>query len=272
MYKNKPWTLEKERVNNKPNKKEKTVDPIKVTKLPFFRENKEVSVARVIKFFESNKSEKFLNKQIATALGLSQETVSGITCRLHQFGIIKPVEVYQEVSAYSLYYQHVGGTEERIAFEKKKKDAVIVVSEIFKEDINRVLTKKEFIEVCKERKVSEGQAEVSLKILILNKAIKILDDYTDKTLKFQHALGDQEGLNVLNEWNESYCSINQFLKENKFKGDIKEFYKGLPKCAIYPSTNGFKKVYLKEDLKKRLTETSKKESIIGKLLSNFKEN
>ena len=254
MYKKEPWTLNPEKV----------ACSIKATKNYLFKEDIAISTSRVMNLFESNQERVYTNQDIAKELGMSLGTVSSITNRLEQLAGIKIVKVKQSVSAISQMFQHRNGSMHGVEKIKNKKDVARKVKELFEEDKNRILTKKEVINSLS--KVSENQISISIRILLLNGTIKIIDNFEGNVAKYQHALGNEKGLEVLTELSNDYSKVSTYLKETKFSGDKKVFSKYLPKtCKLFYSSRGLTPVYPKKDLDK-CAEKAQRKGIFAGLL------
>lgn len=257
MYQTQPWTLDEKKIE------------IGATKMhmPIFKEEMAVSTARVTKLFEQSKNATYTNRDLALKLGLSEGTVSCITSRLQATGTIKIVEVHSRVTAYSMGYQHKEGPSQSVprlkGYDGKQKDAVILVQELFEQDVNAVYTKADVIEKLKG-KASRGHVEESIKILLLIKVIKIIDDFENRTLKLQSYFGNKKGVNVLAELDEEHMTLRDFIKQEHFSEKEKaEVLNKLPKtCELFYSNRSLTKVYLKKDLEK-----CKRKGILGGLFN-----
>ena len=256
-YQTQPWTLDEKKIGTGATK----------MSMPIFKEEMAVSTARVTKLFEQNKNVIYTNRDLAFKLGLSEGTISCITSRLQATGTIKIVEVHSRVSAYSMGYQHKEGPSQGVprlkGYDGKQKDAAVLVQELFEENINAVFTKAEVIEKLKGR-ASKGHVEESIKILLLIKVIKVIDDFENKTLKLQSYSGNKKGINVLAELDEEHMTLRDFIKQEHFSEKEKaEALNKLPKtCELFYSNRSLTKVYLKKDL-----ERCKRKGILGGLFN-----
>ena len=254
MYREQPWSL-KDRTK---------ISMKKVTSAPKssgidFTEDIAVSTVKVLDLFEKDKEKYYSNQDISVELGISTGTISMITNRLEALRKIKIVKVRQTVSALSQVFQHCEGSMVSVEKEKRKKDTILLVKELFETNKNLVLTKKSVMEKIPGQ--SKRQVEESIRILLLDGTIKILDDFEDRVLKYQHSSGKGKGLKVFTEHDPRYTTISCFIKNNNFKGDVNEFKKILPnRCRAFYSSKGIIIEYLISDLHKCEEKIMKKNS------------
>lgn len=264
MYKDQPWPLEEKAQTTKKSKESSKKEVAAKAKEKLYSGDVAVSTARVLKLFEDNKDKKFSNQDIAGVLGMSVGTVSSITNRLEALTDIKIVGNRQTVSAISQVFQHKAGT--KFGFQKEKvdknskkiiKDTAQVVKELFESNKNAVYTKEEVINSLESH--SKGQIEDSLKILVLNKTVKLLEDCENGKAQYQHISGNKKGAEVSIEPDERYISISAYLKSLNFAADSKKLKENLPKhFRMFHSTQGYVPQYLKSDLDKCLKKVEKK--------------
>ena len=264
MYNSEPWPLNEKVQTEKKSKKNSKKEVAAKAKEKFYSADIAVSTARVLKLFEDNKDKKFSNQDIAGVLGMSVGTVSSITNRLEALTDIKIVGNRQTVSAISQVFQHKAGT--KFGFQKEKidknskeviKDTAQVVKELFESNKNAVYTKEEVIHNLEG--YSKGQIEDSLKILVLNKTVKLLEDYEGDKAQYQHINGNKKGVEVCVEPDERYTTVSAYLKNLNFVADSKKLKENLPKhFRVFHSTQGYVPQYLKSDLDKCLKKVEKK--------------
>lgn len=265
MRKEVPWTLEEKSIkeSKKKSAKKKSKDKVK------FFEDDVVAAARIINLFEKNKNKIYTNKEITEELGLSSTTVTKVTTRLESVSKIKIVGILQPSSAYTLYYQHINGPDQRVkkrrGIDGNKKDTAQLMLELFEENKNKVFTKKELIEILTNKGESEGQINTSLKILLLNWDIKIVGD-EGNVLQYQFIKGNQVGLKVYGQSNKKYIKLSEYLSKNNVV-DKKEFFlKALKNKTprLFYSSKSIQKQYLITDLD-RILKNSK--SFIRRIFS-----
>lgn len=264
MYKDEPWSLTEQ--INKSSKKQK----VQKERTKFHAGDTAVSTARVLKLFEENKGKKFSNQDIAKELGISVGTVSSITNRLEALMDIKIVGNRQTVSAISQIFQHRGGPsfgfhKEKVDKQSKEviKDTAQIVKDLFKQDKNAVYTKEKVIKKLKG--CSKGQIEESLQILVLDKTIKLLEDYEENKAQYQYITGNRKGVEVHLEEDERYISISEYLKSLNYVADVKKLKSNLPThFRMFYSSRGYIPQYLKSDLDKCLKKAEKK-GVFGKV-------
>ena len=267
MYTDEPWSLKKDTKKSVKTKKLVTRRSKKADGEKFFIEDKAVSTARVLQFFENNKVKSFTNKELSEKLGLSEGTVTSITTRLEGLKKIKITEILQRVSAYTVYYQHINGPSPRVnkrrGINGDQKDTAQLVWELFEKDVNCVITKKELISTLKNE--SERQIDHAIRILLLNQDIKIIDDCEISDLQYQHSLGNKKGLKVEMNPDKNYTTLSNFFKNSRIKINKEKFIKNLPnRCRLFYSTKGIITEYLKEDLEKTFKKLNK-QSILRRL-------
>lgn len=259
MYSNEPWTLDEKKV-----KKSKSVKKSKGNS-KFFKEDIAVAAAQIMDLFEKNKTKTYTNKDIANELGLSESTVTGVTTRLEALRKIKIVEILQRVSAYTVYYQHIQGPAQRVnkrrGVDGNKKDTAQLMLELFEEDKNRVFTKEELVKILTVKGESEGQIDISLKVLLLGQDIKITGNK-----EFQHIKGNKKGFRVCKEHNHNYKTLMSFLKDNGVVHKKEYFEKKLINKSqrLFHSSSGIVKEYLIADLNRVLKDSR---SIINRIFN-----
>lgn len=264
MYNSEPWPLNKKAQETKKSEKSSKKEVAAKAKEKFYSADIAVSTARVLKLFEDNKERRFSNQDIAGELGMSVGTVSSITNRLEALKDIKIVGNRQTVSAISQVFQHKAGT--KFGFQKEKidknsrevvKDTAQVVKELFESNKNAVYTKEEVIN--KLEGYSKGQIGESLQILVLNKTVKLLEDYEGDKAQYQHISGNKKGVDVCAEPDERYITVGAYLKSLNFVADSKKLKENLPKhFRMFHSVQGYVPQYLKSDLNKCLKKIEKK--------------
>lgn len=273
MFKNEPWPLIKKaktstknaeatkvKARKESNKVAKVINKIKGIQ---YTPDIAISTARVLKLFNENKERKFSNQDIAEELGMSIGTVSSITNRLEALTDIKIVGNRQTVSAISQVFQHKSGA--KGGFQKEKidknkqviKDTAQVVKELFESNKNSVYTKEDVIK--KLQGYSKGQIEDSLKILLLNGTIKLLEECKGNKALYQHTSGNKKGVEVCTEIDDRYMTVNEYLQSLNYVGDKEKLRRNLPKhYRMFYSTRGLIPEYLKTDLDKCLKKSEKK--------------
>lgn len=256
MLRKDPWSLtkkaEKEEVKETKVKKTKNTKKVLEDAKVRFTEDIAVSTYKVRKLFEDNKEKVYSNLDISLALGISLGTVSCITNRLEALREIKIVKVRQLVSALSQVFQHKEGSMNYVEKEKSKKDTAILVKELFEEDKNYILTRKDVMEAIPDR--SKGQIDESIRILLLTNAIKIVGSSMSGKAQFQHIKGNRKGIEVFAEPNKDYCSLKEFLAINSAEHNEEYFKKALSKkqCKLFYSTKGLITVWNRRDLEEIL--------------------
>lgn len=275
MYKQNPWPLDKKSKNEKKvtekgavTKKISRATKIKkaeetkriVNKVAnslnqkFYRDEVGISTQNVFKLFSQNKENFYTNKDIAKELNLSEGTVSGVTNRLQALGYIKISKVTEHLGQ---IFQHADGSGVNTEKVRHKKDTSVLVRELFENNKNRIFTKNDVMNELPNN--SEGQIVESIKILLLCKTIKLLDDYENGKPKFQHKSGKETGIDVYAELDEGYTTLNAFLRESKFVGNKEAFKKHLPKtCKAFYSAGGVIPMYSVEELEKCAKKAQKK--------------
>ena len=273
MYKAEPWSLnETEKKTKKVVKTKKAVsNPSKVeikveAKEKFYSADIAVSTARILKLFEDNKDKCFTNKDISKELGMSVGTVSSVTMRLEALADIRIVgnRRIKGTSSGAQKFQHKNGSmpgfqRETVEEDTNElvKDAAQVVKELFESDKNAVYTKEGVID--KLEGYSKDQIGESLKILVLNKTVKLLEDYEGGKAQYQHINGNKKGVDVSAEPDKRYISVNDYLKGLNFIADSKKLKSNLPKhFRMFHSIQGYVPQYLKSDLDKCLKRIEKK--------------
>ena len=261
MYKDQPWPLEEKAQETKKSEKSSKKGIKTEAKKRLYSADVAVSTARVLKLFEDHKERIYTNREIAQELGLSESTVTGINTRLEGVKKIKIVEVLQRLSAYTPIYQHINGSCNKVNKRRGKdgnqKDVAQVVYDLFENDKNAVYTKPEIIE--KLSNYSKGQVEESIKVLVLSKAIKILEDYEGNVMQYQHALGNKKGVDLQYEPDEKYTTVGAYLDSLNYVGDREKLRRNLPKhYRVFYSARGVRPEYLKSDLNKAIEKSEKK--------------
>lgn len=257
-YSSTPWTLDEGKVASKVTKRTtKKTEKKSAKTVRLFTADVAIATARVLQLFEKNKKKVFTNKEIAGELGLSEGTVVGITTRLEGLKKIKIVEVLQRVSAYTVLYQHISGPAPRVnkrrGIDGTKKDTAQLMKDLFDENKNKSYTKKDLIRIFRFRGESESQIETSLKILLLDGSIKILDDMYNNLPQYQNSRGNQKGHRVLPEMDSNYITLGKFVEDYNFHGDRKLLTKNLSKdFKLFYSSHGVVVTYPKEDLIKNM--------------------
>jgi predicted transcriptional regulator len=256
MYSNEPWTLDEKKV-----KKSKSVKKSKGNS-KFFKEDIAVAAARVMELFEKNKSKIYTIKDIELKLGLSNSTASDVVNRLEAIGNIKCVRALKRVSAYSLKYQHKDGPLIKVEVDKGKEDPAEVVKVLFEDNKNKVFNKKSISATFPS--IPKSKIDVSLRILLLNKNIKIVNVNEKKQAEYQHISGNRNGVVPLRELPKEYITLKTFLKDNGILNKEGYFEKELRQkgCLLFYSEKGIVPVYKQADLIKIL---NKSNSIIKKI-------
>lgn len=274
MFKKEPWPLNKKATKGKKaTKKVVTKKVSKVTKIKkaketkdlvkkvtnslnqkFYKDNIEVSTQKVFKLFSQHKENFYSNKDIMKELNLSEGTVSGITNRLQALGYIKISKVTEHMGQ---IFQHVDGSGVNTEKVRGDADTSVLVKELFENNKNRVFTKADITKELPNR--SKGQIVQSIRILLLCKEIKLLDDFENGVLKFQSKFGNKAGLDVKAELDEGYTTFNSFLRESKYTGNKESFKKHLPKtCVVFYSAGGVTPMYSIKELEKCAKKAQKK--------------
>ena len=266
MYNSEPWPLNKKVQETKKSEKSSKKEVAAKAKEKFYSADIAVSTARVLKLFEDNKDKCYTNKDIAKELKISESTVSKITMRLEALFNIRIVgnRRVEGSSNGAQEFQHKKGL--MPGFQRKTvkkgtnelvKDSAQAVKELFESNKNAVYTKDEVIE--KLNNYSKDQVGESLQILVLQKDIKLLEDYEDNKVHYQHIRGNKKGVDVCYEPNEAYISVGTYLKGLNFVADSKKLKENLPKhFRMFHSTQGYVPQYLKSDLDKCLKKVEKK--------------
>lgn len=256
MYRQKPWTLEdkKQRVRKSPYIKNRQADLA-------------ISTAKVLRLFRENKEKTYSNNEIASILGISLGTVSGITNRLEAIKNIKIVKVRQLKSALSQVFQHSAGSSFAVTKERGKEDTIVSVFSLFVSNKNKVFTKDEIMHNLTN---SEGQIRLALQILLLNGEIKLVGETDKRCAQYQHKDGNKKGFQIFDTEDENYITLPEYLELNNLK-EHKNFFEQNAKTRKYRrfyTSKGILKQYLKEDLDK-IKDSLNKKPFLNSLLTNF---
>lgn len=247
MYKEKPWTVEKNVT-----KKNRT------RKSNYIKERQSdlaISTARVIKLFELHKEKTFSTSQVAEALGISEGTASSILNRLVTLGD-KIVVSNMQRPHWAPIYQHIETASQAYTFTYTKEDSILKILKVFQKNKDAIYTKDELL---KELGCSESMLLKSLQILLLKGDISYVGNNNGKA-KYQHKDGNTQGIEVSYEQDDRYIRFGTYLEEKKLKSkydDIKKVLENV-KTRLFYSSKGLAVEYLKEDLDKAVEKLDKK--------------
>lgn len=240
-YTSKPWTLEAQEPKLLKMKKEE----IRMRELKDkVKENIPVSAVRIVKFLNKNKDKKFTNKQIAMETGLSESTVSGITEKLEEIGILKNPKSYRSILNHrpTITYQSAKGYRGESTIEREYEGCIAKVLTMFEKNVNKVYSTLQITEELKEVKNKVAQA---ISILLATDKIKLIDK--KEAPIYQHIKGNKVGIPIAKEADKNYITLKSYLKMNGIKDCPKEIKEKIAKekghSRIFGSNNGLVKEY-----------------------------
>lgn len=208
--------------------------------------NLPVSVARIVKFLDKNKNQKYTNKQIALEIGLSESTVSGITEKLEEIGIIKnPPSIRQSFNHKAiLTYQSSKGYLDKSTVERVDYEGCIAqVLQVFEKNKNKIYFKKEIAEKTGLPKDKVSQA---FPVLLVTGKIKVVGIEND-LLIYQSIKGRKAAIEIATEPDDSYMTLGNYIEKNDIKGNLKEIKKKVAKkkghSRLFYSNKGIVKEY-----------------------------
>jgi predicted transcriptional regulator len=249
MYKEKPWTLEKKKIE-------------RTRKSNYIKEKESdlaISISRVREFFEQHKEQTFTANQIAEALNLSEGTISSIMNRLISIGDISVVTMQRP--HWAPVFQHSSCAPFRVPFRYTKEDPILSIISTFKNNKNEVYTKEDLL---KKVGCSESMLRRSLQILLTNGEIKLVGSI-EGCAQYQHKSGNQKETPVYTVMDSTYSSLAEFLQKNNLTkhGDL--FRKELKgKSKLFYTSTGLRKKYPINEMDKIAKKVDKR-SIISSL-------
>ena len=243
-YKQEPWTLKGKTVKADIKKRRERQSK-------FFKENIEISTARIINFFSKDVKSEYTNHDIARALNLSVGTVSAVTNRLQQLRKIKITKNHGP--ARIQYFQHITGPGHCNVKTMENGDTSVVLLKFFENHKEQLFTKEEIFKELNRR--SKTQLETSLKILLISGNVGIYNNLNDKVLKYCYPSETMNCIPVITEMTEEYSSLKNYLKEQNTKC-TPDILKNLPEGKLFYSANGLIPVYSREELKKVVSKHS----------------
>ena len=216
-YTSQPWTMQEEPKAIKAKRKEVQLKEIAKKNV----ESMPVAVSRIVKFLNKNKEQTFTNAQIASAVGVSESTVSGITEKLEEIGTIKNAPNRRDASNHrsTLTYQSSKGYLGKSNMERVGYEGVIAqVLSVFKKSTNKTYTKKELSEITE---IPKSKVGVALSILLVTENIKVVG-IEEGVLVYQNIKGNKRAVEICTEADSSYITLGSYIKMNNIKGDSKE--------------------------------------------------
>lgn len=262
-YNDIPWPLLKEPKAIKEKRKEMQLKELSKR----VEEGTPITVARIIAFLNKNKNQTYTNAQIAHEVGV--KSVAGIMDKLEEIGVVKVVKIRKGVaSGISQVYQSGVGTLEKVKKERMAESLMSKVLTLFNKNINKVYSKDE---IAKELSTTKDRLSGVLSILVVTDNIKLVDA-EGETFLYQSIKGNQKAIDISEEPNNAYITLENYIKMSNVRGNVKEFKNIVAEerdhARVFYSNRGPVKEYEITYLQKVIglgEEKNKKKSIFEKI-------
>ena len=235
-----PWTITEE---PKLIKRKRTEMQLKEVQSKT-EESLPVSTARIVKFLNENKNNSYTNRQIATEVGLSGSTVSGVMDKLEEIGCVKVVKLRKSAtSGISQVYQSIEGGSTTVEKEREVEGYISKVLSIFNRNLNKTYSKNE---IAANLGISKDKVGQALSILLITEKVKIVE-LDEGDLIYQSMKGKGAGIPVTKESNKNYMTLGNYIKTSGIKGDFKELKEKIAsergRSRLFYSDKGIVKEY-----------------------------
>ena len=205
-------------------------------------ENLPVSVARIMKFLNKNKNQRFSNTQISAETGV--RNVAGIMDKLEEIGMVETsFRKYDKQSKISVYRSIVNDSRTAIPVERMYDGYATRILAVFRGSKNKTYTKAALAELTEIDIKDIGNI---LCILLITEEIKVVG-VEDGALVYQNINGNKKAVVISKEADGSYMTLGNYIKLNNIKEDIKELKVKLSEekghSRLFYSTHGIVKEY-----------------------------